>query len=249
MIELKRPLIAFDLEATGTDPKTARILEMAIIKIGTDGRTLKTTSRFNPGVPIPKEASDIHGITDEAVADEPKFADKAIKLLAFIQGCDILGYNSNKYDIPLLFEEFARCGLYWDTTGLNFIDVFRIFTQYEKRDLSAAVRHYLGKELEGAHGATVDLDATCDVFNMQLQKHPDLPKDFDQLSLLCNNGNARLDLYGRFAIDAKGDYIFTFGKHQNKKCKEEIPYLEWMLKSDFSMDTKAWISKILSTLK
>jgi DNA polymerase-3 subunit epsilon len=252
--ELKRPLVALDLETTSADPKTGRIVEMALIKIGVgpEGNITKTSSRFNPGIPIPTEASDVHGITDDMVAGEPMFKDKAEKLLNFIKDCDILGYNSNRFDIPLLFEEFARCGLSWNLDGINFLDSFKIFQIYEKRDLAAAVLHYTGKPLEGAHGALADIEATMEVFMEQLKRHTDLPDSIEGLNLVCNNDKIRLDLYGKFAIDAAGDYIYTFGKHKDKKCKdvlkEDAGYTTWMMNADFSTDTKAWCKKIHDSL-
>lgn len=246
-IELKRPIVALDAETTGSDPKTARILELALIKIGPDGRRVQTSARFNPGMPIPKEATDVHGITDEDVKDCPAFLDKAPKLLAFIDGCDIVGYNSNRFDIPLLYEEFSRAGLHWETTGINFIDPFRIFQLYEKRDLAAAYMKYCGKTLEGAHGALADICATWEVFEAQLQVHEDLPKDLDALNLICNGDKPRVDLYGRFAIDKDGDYVFTFGKYKDVKCKVDPTYLQWMLGADFSIDTKNWARHILQS--
>lgn len=249
-LTFSRPLVALDLETTGTDPKTSRIVQMAVIKtgIGPEFKVTKTSSLFNPGIPIPAEATEVHGITDEMVKNQPTFAEKAPKLWSFIASCDLLTYNGNRFDIPLLFEEFARCGITWDLSGINFIDAMRIYQIYEKRDLAAAVKRYTGKVLEGGHDAMVDTTATVEVFMQQLEQHADLPDTMEGLNILCNNDKERIDLYGKFAKDKEGDYIYTFGKHMNKKCKDVVKedpgYSSWMLGADFSTDTKAWCKKI-----
>ena len=172
----------FDLETTGTNPSTDRIVEISLIKVMPDGREMEHSHRINPGIPIPASSTAIHHITDADVANEPKFSDIAAKLNKWLEGCDMAGYNSNKFDVPLLMEEFKRAGIPFDTSGRRFVDVQNIFYAMEPRTLVAAYRFYCGKDLEGAHSATCDTHATYEVLMAQLDRYSDLPNDIDALA-------------------------------------------------------------------
>lgn len=227
---------------------TARIVELALIKVFPDGSRSQFESLVNPAIPIPPEASAIHGITDEKVKDAPTLKDLLPKIVPLIEGADIAGFNSNNYDIPLLYNEFNRNGYTWNLEDVAFVDVRNIFVRKEERTLSAAVQFYLNREHEGAHGALADINATIDVFVEQLQRYEDISSfDRQQLNLYCNYDRPRADLAGCFTIDENGEYIINFGKkHKGQKAKDCRDYLNWMLSQDFMPDTKAIINKIIS---
>lgn len=244
-MKLERPLACFDLETTGVDTRKDRIVEIAIIKINADGSRENKTTRINPLVPIPKGASDVHGILNDDVKDCPTFKQLSKGILSFIEGCDLLTFNGNKFDIPFLFSEFERSGINWDYKQHRFIDASVIFRRQNPRSLEAALMFYCNKKLEDAHSALADTEATLDVFLAQLDKYEDLPKEFDELHSFCNYDKEIADLNGCFEIDDSGDFVLTFGKHKGQKAKECISYLNWMLGSDFGSDTKLIIKQIL----
>ncbi len=204
----------------------------------------KRTRRINPTIPIPEQASSVHGITDDMVKDEPTFQQVAKAVLDFITGCDIIGYNSIGYDVPLLFNELERAGLIWDYQGVNFIDVCNIFKIKEPRTLTAAVKFYCDRDHEDAHGAESDVVATIKVLDVQLRKYGLEDLTMGELAKLSNFDKPILDVAGKFTTDADGDIIFNFGVHKGKKAKSEQSYLNWMLKSNFSSDTKRIIRTI-----
>lgn len=242
-----KPVTFFDLESTSADRNSAKIVEIALVRINLDGTRDQFQSLVNPEIPIPPEATAIHQITDEAVKDAPTLKSLIPIISSAIEGCDIGGFNSNNYDIPLLYKELADCGYTWDLTDVSFIDPCVVFKRKEERTLSAAVQFYCNREHIGAHGALADVNATIDVFIEQLKKYPDIQSfDRQQLNLFCNYDKARADLAGCFTIDENGEYIINFGKkHKGQKAKDCRDYLMWMLTSDFMSDTKALINKIL----
>lgn len=245
-LKLERPLVFFDLETTGTNPSTDRIVEISLIKVMPDGREMEHSHRINPGIPIPASSTAIHHITDADVANEPKFSDIAAKLNKWLEGCDMAGYNSNKFDVPLLMEEFKRAGIPFDTSDRRFVDVQNIFYAMEPRTLVAAYRFYCGKDLEGAHSATCDTHATYEVLMSQLDRYEDLQNDVEKLSKI---GQKRtLDLAGRIAEDENGNPVFNFGKYKGQKVedvfKRDIGYYSWMMQGEFPQNTKDVITRL-----
>ncbi|MCC6721185.1 MAG: 3'-5' exonuclease [Bacteroidia bacterium] len=244
---LKKPLVFFDLETTGISTSKDRIIELYIIKIMTDESEIHLHKFFNPGIPIPPEATAIHGITNEDVKDKPMFAEKAEEINTFIDNCDFAGFNSNKFDVPILVEEFYRAGVELNIESRKFIDVMRIFHTMEPRNLSAAYRFYCNKELESAHSAKFDTIATFDIFKSQLDKYNEIDKSIDGLHKLSAS-NGQVDLAGRIILNQKNEEIFNFGKHKGKRVidvfKAEPSYYNWIMDNDFPMNTKNIITKI-----
>lgn len=232
-------MIFLDFETTGTDIKTDRIVQLCMIKVFDKGERIVKSTLVNPTIPIPKAASDVHGISDEQVKDAPEFKKIAKGVHEFIKGCNLAGFNSNSFDIPLLYCELNRAGITWDYSTSNFIDVRSIFTRKEERTLSAAVKFYLDKDHTDAHDAIADVQATIDVFKAQMLKYEDLPHTAAELSTYCNFDKSRCDISGCFAKDDKGDYVLNFGKHKGKRAADVKDYLKWMLSSDFLPDAKA----------
>lgn len=243
-LKLDRPLVFFDLETTGTNPLQDRIVEISLIKVMPDGTELEKSRRINPGIPIPESSTAVHHITDEDVANEPTFKQIAQSLFELLEDCDIAGYNSNKFDVPLLMEEFSRVGLNFTTKGRRFVDVQNIFYAMEPRTLTGAYRFYCGKELEGAHGATADTRATLEVLKGQLARYPELENDVEKLSKVGQRQT--LDLAGRVALDDKGEPVFNFGKYKGRKVAEVFArdqgYYSWIMSGEFPKDTKDVIS-------
>lgn len=260
MLNLTRPLAFFDLETTGINVASDRIVEISILKINPDGRKEQLTRRVNPGVPIPPVASSIHGILDEHVRYEKCFADIAGELAKFLEHCDLAGYNSNKFDIPILVEEFLRAGIDFDIRNRKFVDVQNIFHQMEQRTLKAAYKFYCEKELENAHSAEADITATYEILLAQLKKyeHTELtdPKgnkfkpvmnDVNQLHNFTQTHRSA-DLAGRIIFNEKNQEIFNFGKHKGRLVedvlKEEPSYYSWMMNGDFPLYTKKVLTAI-----
>lgn len=240
-LQLQRPLIFFDLETTGTNVTQDRIVELSYIKVYPDGREEQKSRRINPGMPIPPAATAVHHISDDDVKDEPTFSQVAKSLNTIFEGCDIAGFNSNKFDVPLLMEEFSRCGIKFEISGRHFIDVQNIFHKMEQRTLVAAYRFYCGKELEGAHSALADTQATYEVLKEQIQKYSELDNDVKALAEFSKSGK-NLDFAGRIVLDENDEPIFNFGKHKGKKVEEifrkEPSFFDWMLQGDFPKNTK-----------
>jgi DNA polymerase III subunit epsilon len=252
-LSLTKPLCVFDLETTGLDFAKDRIIEIAVIKLLPDGTVLEKCMRVNPTVPIPPQASNIHGIFDKDVADCPTFAEVAAEYLAFFDHGDVCGFNSNKFDYPFLVEEFLRCGLKFNADGRRFIDVQRLFHHLEPRNLSAAYKKYCNKDLVDAHSAAADARATLEVLNGILAQYTDqLENDFDKLHALCKGNSEYVDLGQRMYND-NGVVKFNFGKHKGKPVTEvyktEPQYFDWILRSDFSLDFKARIQEYKDGLK
>ncbi|MFA6260255.1 MAG: 3'-5' exonuclease [Bacteroidia bacterium] len=244
---LKRPFVVFDLETTGINISTDRIVELAYIKIFPDGKEVTQTMRFNPQIPIPAEATMIHGISNEDVANEPAFKTKASELAELFKGCDFGGFNSNKFDFPMLVEEFLRAGIEFDTDNRKFVDAQRIFHMMEQRTLKAAYKFYCNKELIDAHQAEADTRATLEVLLAQLERYPELRNDIDFLHQYSGM-DRNVDLAGRMMMNDKKQVVFAFGKHRNKTVQEvfkaEPSYYQWMLDGDFPLDTKRKLTKL-----
>ncbi len=247
-LNLKRPIVFFDLETTGTNVIRDRIVEISIIKIHPDGREEIFTQRVNPEMPIPAESTAIHGITDEDVVGAPKFKELARTIAKMLEGTDIGGFNSIKFDIPLLAEEFDRTDVSVDLHRYKFIDVQNIFHKMEKRTLSAAYQFYCGKNLENAHTAEADTRATYEVLMAQLDRYPDLENDMDKLAEFSKM-NDNVDFAGRIIRDARNREVFNFGKHKGltvaEALKKDPGYCNWILENEFAEDTKKIIRRTL----
>lgn len=244
---MSKPIAFFDTETTGVDLENDRIVSISITIMSRDLRS-KLDSRYvliNPTIPIPKEASDIHGITDELVKDKPVFAQYARGMAQFLAGCDLAGFHILGFDVPLLGEEFERCGISWPEPGTIFLDACRIYHEKEKRDLTAAVKFYLGREIEGAHTADGDVESTIDVFRRQLEFYPDLTgMTMEQVADFCMPEKF-VDLAGKIVLNEQGVPVFSFGKNKGDAVKESLSYATWMLKGNFPINTKKAIHKIL----
>lgn len=253
-LSLKKPLAIFDLETTGTNVTSDRIVEIAIIKVNSDGSEEKFLKRVNPEMPIPKEVSEIHGIYDHDIANAPTFSQIAEEVVAFIGDADLAGYNSNKFDIPVLAEELMRAKSKFDVSNRQFVDVQNIFHKMEQRTLSAAYKFYCNKEIENAHNAMFDAEATWHVLIAQIERYESLEGTVDFLSNFSKAGNNNLlDFAGRLAINENGEAIYNFGKHKNKTIKEvaktEPGYYGWMLDADFPLYTKQCLRKEMEKIK
>ncbi|MBX2934340.1 MAG: 3'-5' exonuclease [Ferruginibacter sp.] len=249
MLKLNRPIAFFDLETTGVSLSADRIVEIAIIKILPDGTRQVKRKLINPQIPIPKDASDIHGITDEMIKDAPTFKQAANEIKMFIENCDLGGYNSNRFDVPILMEEFLRAGMDVDLSTRKMIDVQHIFYTMEPRTLTAAYKFFCNKELTDAHSAEADVEATIDVFMAQVDKYTNLGNSVD--SILQVIGEEKIvDYARRFSYNEKGQEIFNFGKHKGKSVtdvlKAEPQYYDWMMRGDFPLHTKQKLTEILN---
>ncbi|AYD49000.1 MAG TPA: 3'-5' exonuclease [Arachidicoccus soli] len=247
-IQLQRPLAIFDLETTGINTVTDRIVEIAIVKTLPTGEQQRKRKLVNPQMPIPKGAQDIHGISDEMVKDAPTFKEIANEINQFLDNCDIGGYNSNKFDIPILVEEFLRVGLDFNLAGRKLVDVQKVFHKMEQRTLSAAYKFYCDKSLEDAHSAEADAMATWEVMQAQIERYPNIGNTIE--SILAFTGEEKfVDLSRRFILQ-NDIVVFNFGKHKGKSVsdvlKHEPQYYDWMMKGDFSLHTKQVISEILN---
>lgn len=246
-LNLSKPICFFDLETTGTNIATDRIVELAILKVHPNGNKESKTWLVNPGVPIPEEAAAIHGITDEKVAGEPTFRELAREVYQMIQGCDLAGFNSNRFDIPLLAEELLRAGVDFDMKNAVSVDVQTIFHKMEKRTLAAAYQFYCGKELTDAHSATADTQATYEVLLSQLDRYPELTNNIQELAAFSTH-NDTVDFAGFIRRDENGEEVFGFGKHKGRSVHEvleqEPGYFGWMLNADFPLYTKKVLTQI-----
>lgn len=260
-LTLIKPLIFFDLETTGLNVGKDRIVELAFIKVMPDGSEIEHTERFNPGIHIPEECSAIHGIYDKDVQDLPTFAQRADELLAFIGDADLAGFNSNKFDVPLLLEEFLRCGKNLDLRNRNLVDVQNIFHKMEPRNLIAAYKFYCQGDLSEAHHATADTRATYEVFKAQLEKYHDveytdphtkitskpIKNDIKALGNFTRD-TRNVDMAGHIVWNKDDQAVFNFGKYKNTPVKsvflKEPAYYDWMTKADFPLYTKEIVTQI-----
>lgn len=240
-LSLHKPLAFFDLETTGTHYIRDRIIEISILKVMPDQSTHLRTWLVNPGIPIPPEVSKIHGITDEKVADKPHFKDVAGEINHFIGNADLAGYNSNKFDIPMLAEEMLRAGIDFDLSKRRFVDVQNIFHRMEPRNLAAAYRFYCNRELENAHSAEADVTATFEILKAQLQRYQELQNDIGFLSQFSTK-NQNADLAGFIIYNADGKETFNFGKYKGQTLEEVFErdpgYYSWILNAEFPLYTK-----------
>ena len=247
-LNLSNPLVFFDLETTGINITRDRIVEISILKIHPNGKEEKKTRRINPEMPIPPESTAIHGITDDDVKDCPTFKQVAKSFADLLEGCDMAGFNSSRFDVPLLTEEFLRAGVDFDTSKRKFIDVQIIFHRKEQRTLEAAYAFYCNKKLDNAHSAEADVLATYEVLKSQLDRYSDLENDVNFLSKEYSSFNNNVDLAGRIILNDKGVEVFNFGKHKGKSVteifKKEPSYYSWMMDGDFPLNTKQVLTKI-----
>ena len=258
-LNLKNPIVFLDLETTGVDVANDRIIEISLVKVspGSDTPEVKTR-RIKPlndrgeVMHIPEDATAVHGITDEDVAGEPTFRQIAKSLAEYLKGCDLGGFNSNRFDIPMLAEEFLRAGVDIDLKKHKFVDVQTIFHKKEQRTLSAAYMFYCGKELEGAHSAEADTLATYEVLKAQLERYDDLPTDIAGLAEYSQHARTA-DFAGRILYDDQDREIFSFGKHKGRLVEEvfrkEPSYYDWMMNGDFPLYTKQVITRIKTRMK
>lgn len=246
-LNLKNPLIFFDLETTGVNISKDRIVEISLIKVMPSGQEIEKTLRINPEMPIPAEATAVHHITDEDVKNAPTFKQVAKELGKFFEGCDIAGFNSNKFDIPLLMEEFLRADVNVDLSRHRFIDVQTIFHKMEQRTLVAAYKFYCGMNLEDAHSANADTKATYEVLKAQLDRYPELKNDVEFLSTFSTH-NRNVDLAGRIIYNDQKVPVFNFGKYKGVSVEEvlrkDMGYYGWMMNGDFPLNTKQVLTNI-----
>ncbi len=247
-LNLKNPVVFFDLETTGTNITSDRIVEICYLKVHPNGNEEAKTLRINPEMHIPEQASAVHGIYDADVADCPTFKEVARDIAHDIEGCDLAGFNSNRFDIPVLAEEFLRAGVDIDMMKRKFIDVQVIYHKLEQRTLSAAYKFYCGKNLEDAHTAEADTRATYEVLKAQLDRYPDvLQNDMSFLSEY-SSFNKNVDFAGRIVYNEKGEEVFNFGKYKGQTVKyilqRDPGYYSWMMQGDFALNTKNVLTKI-----
>ena len=249
-VKLDRPYVIFDIEATGLSVRADRIIELAAVRIDPDGRETRKCWLLNPTIPIPVETTAIHGIDDEAVKDCPTFADKALEIFMFFEGADLGGFNAGHFDVPLLAEEFARCGMNFDPEGRRLLDAQRIFHLREPRDLSAALQFYCGRAHEGAHGAEADVEATLAVLRGQFERYADLPRTMAEL-------DRQLNPLDPFNADRRGLLRWVngvlqinFGKKKGTPladaAKNDPGFLKWIIKNDFPRDTREICERALA---
>ena len=251
-LNLKRPIVFFDLETTGVDTAKDRIVEISMVKVMPDGEEIVRTRRINPQMHIPEQATAIHGITDDDVKGEPTFAQIAKSLAQFIERCDFGGFNSNRFDLPMLVEEFLRAGVDVDFRRRRFVDVQNIFHKMEQRTLVAAYKFYCDKDLEDAHSAEADTRATYEVLMAQLDRYPELQNDVAALADFSERGQTA-DFAGRIGYNDKQEEIFNFGKYKGRRLedvfREEPSYYAWMMNGDFPLYTKKVITEIYLRMK
>lgn len=257
-LKLNKPIVFFDLETTGIDTCKDRIVEICLLKVMPDGSEKEKTYLVNPGMPIPKTASDVHHITDDMVKDCPTFKELAPEIAAFIKGCDLAGFNSNRFDIPMLMEEFLRNDYNVDLANTRCVDVQNIYHKLERRTLVAAFKYYCGKDLEAgfevngkhvqAHAALADTIATYEVLKAQLDMYPDaLQNDIAELADFSKM-NRNVDLAGRIVLNAQDVPVFSFGKYKDVPVSDVLRrdpgYYGWMLQSDFPLETKQALTRL-----
>lgn len=251
-LNLKNPLLFFDIESTGLNIATDRIVEICMVKVLPSGEKEVKTRRINPTIPISKEAEAVHHISDEDVKDCPTFQQIAKSLAQWMTGCDIAGYNSNKFDIPLLAEEFLRAGVDYDFRKHKMVDVQNIFHKMEQRTLVAAYKFYCQKDLTAAHSAEADTLATYEILMSQLDKYEDLENDIEKLAEFSSRAKV-VDYAGRIALNAQDIPIFNFGKHKGipvvSVLRSEPSYYSWIMNGNFTLDTKKVLTEIKLSMR
>ena len=246
-LNLRNPLVFFDLETTGVNITKDRIVELSYIKVMPNGTEIKKTIRVNPEMHIPESATALHHITDEDVKDKPTFKEIAKSLANDFEGCDFAGFNSNRFDIPLLMEEFLRVGVNFDISKRKLIDIQTIFHKMEQRTLTAAYKFYCNKDLDNAHSANADTEATYEVLQAQLERYPNLENDVDFLSKFSSQ-NRNVDLAGRIVLNDDNVEVFNFGKYKGQPVadvlKKDTGYFGWIMQGDFPQNTKNVLTNI-----
>ena len=241
-LKLENPLVVFDIESTGLSPRHDRIIELAAIKVMPDGSEIEKSWLLNPTIPIPPETTKIHGITDEIVKNCPTFKERAKEIFEFFRDCDLSGFNADRFDIPMLEEEFARAGWNFAASSRKHVDVQRIYHRMEPRDLSAAVEFYLGRSHAGAHGAEADTRATLEVLKAQMRKYPTLPQDVQTMDeFLVPHDPLNADRNGMLRW-VNGELTINFGKKKGailrKMLLDDPGYLRWIMKGDFDTEVR-----------
>lgn len=251
-LQLTRPIIFFDLETTGLNIITDHIVEFAYIKVYPDGKEESNVIRINPEMPIPPQSTAVHHITDADVASCPVFKQVAPQIIEIFKNCDVAGYNSNHFDVPMLVEQLSQAGFDFEPHKRKYIDVQTIFHKLEQRNLSAAYRFYCNRELTDAHSANADTQATYEVLKAQLERYPQLQNNVDYLSNFSSQNN-KVDLAGKIIRDEQGQERFAFGKHKDKLVEEvfeqEPSYYAWMMNGQFAADTKNVITEIYNRVR
>jgi hypothetical protein len=251
-LKLNNPLIFFDLETTGINITKDKIVEISYIKVYPNGKEESKTMRINPGIHIPEQSTAVHHITDEDVKDAPTFKMVAKELARVFEGCDVAGFNSNRFDVPLLEQEFLTAEVDFDFSKRKFVDVQTIFHKMEQRNLSAAYKFYCGKNLDDAHSADADTKATYEVLKAQLDRYPELQNDVEYLSKFSSQNN-NVDLAGRMIYNEQGVAVFNFGKYKGQPVvevlKRDSGYYGWMLQGDFPLNTKKVLTRIKLSIK
>jgi DNA polymerase-3 subunit epsilon len=246
-LKLKRPVVFLDLETTGINVSADRIVEISLLKVTPDGKEQWMTSRVNPEMPIPPKVTAIHGISDSDVADSPTFGEIAKNVAAFMEGCDLAGYNAVKFDIPVLAEEFLRTNVDFNFSKRRYVDPQVIFYKKEQRTLAAAYQFYCKKDLKNAHSAEADTAATYEVLKAQLDMYNDLDNDIEKLALYSAFNN-NVDFAGRIILDENGVEVFNFGRYKGKPVEEvfrdDPNYYSWMMNGDFPLYTKRVLTEI-----
>jgi DNA polymerase-3 subunit epsilon len=253
-LQLERPLAFFDLETTGIKVGRDRIVQIAVVRLMPDGGRHAYQTLVNPGIPIPREASDIHGITDLDVAMAPRLEDVAAEVLGELAGCDLAGFNVLRFDVPMLAEELLRVGHHWDHTKVRIVDVQRIYHRMEPRDLSAALRFYCGREHEGAHNALADVQATADVLLAQMDRYGDLPAGVEGLGDISGDRDRTPDAGGKLMFDDEGRVCLGFGKYRGWTLenigRNDPGYMQWLMtKAELPASTLAIMRTTLADLE
>ncbi|MCS6934675.1 MAG: 3'-5' exonuclease [Chitinophagales bacterium] len=250
-LKLQKPLAFFDIESTGTDFVKDRIVEIAVLRINTNGEKISKTYRLNPEIPIPPEASQVHGIYDEDVATCPKFKEIAGELYDLLNPCDLAGFNSNKFDIPMLVEEFLRSGYNFSLDNRSMVDVLRIYTHFEKRNLESAYLYYCNKTLQNAHSAAADVEATYEILLAQLERYSELPGSVAELHNISNDERI-IDSARRFVYQDDKP-VFNFGKYKGRSVEDVLRhdpgYFNWMMDGEFALHTKQKLKEIREQIK
>ncbi len=248
-LKLTRPLIFFDIESTGLDTAKDRIIDLSTFSVNPDGTKQITNFRFNPGIPIPPSSTSIHGIKNSDVKDSPFFKDRVEEVYKLFSNCDVAGYNIFNFDIPLLVEEFLRCGKEWPHTDTKAVDAYTIFAKKLPRNLTGAYKFFCDKDLENAHSAEADIRATEEIFNSQLDKYSDIGEDVEHINQFCIEGQKPIvDYAKRLTYNEKGEVVFNFGKNKGKRVIDEREYARWMYKTDFPLNTKNALKKIFNEI-
>ena len=252
-LKLNRPIVFFDLETTGVNIVNDRIVEISILKVFPNGNKESRTWLINPTIKIPKETTAIHGITDEKVANEPTFKEIHKEILEIIKNCDLGGYNSDKFDIPLLAEEFLRCEYDFSIKNINTVDVQNIFHKLEQRTLTAAYKFYCQKNLLNAHSAEADTLATYEILLAQIEKYDELENNIDYLSKFSKRGNRRIDIAGFIRLNEDNEPTITFGKYKGKTLNEVYDinpgYFSWINQAEFPLYTKKILKELVAEIK